>query len=79
MSDKKPFICPRCKEISGFDECAPTRGWQNLYYDEFGENIGGDNEVSHYYKSRYTCRSCGKTITKAVQRYLGIDEENEKC
>lgn len=45
MSDKKPFICPRCKEISGFDECAPTRGWQNLYYDEFGENIGGDNRL----------------------------------
>lgn len=78
MSDKKHFICPHCKEISGFNEYTPTRGWQSIYYDEFGKNIGGENEVSHYYKSRYTCRSCGKTITKAAQRYLGIDEE-EKC
>lgn len=66
MSDKKHFICPHCKKISGFNEYTPTRGWQSIYYDEFGKNIGGENEVSHYYKSR------------AAQRYLGIDEE-EKC
>lgn len=75
MRNKKPFICPYCKEISGFSECIPTRGWQNIIYDELGNETSGENEVSHYYKSRYTCTNCGKTVTKAAKRYLGIDEE----
>lgn len=77
---KQPFVCPYCKEETGFQEEVPVRGVQCLQYNKVGEpDGGGEVEVKTYYRSVYFCNNCNKKVTKAVQKYLGIyDEEKQK-
>ena len=42
MKDKEAFICPYCKEETGFRSELPMRGTQNTWFDEFGEEVDGD-------------------------------------
>lgn len=79
MSDKKLFICPYCKQSEGFRSEKPIRGIDVLYFDEFGKGIDGEIIYTTQYKEKFYCLNCERGITKAVQRYLGIDEEDERC
>ena len=77
MKNKVPFICPYCKEESGWMKMEPVKGRYNTIYDKFGEEEEGDYEITTFYKAKYFCINCDKGITKAVTKYLGLDKEKD--
>lgn len=77
MKNKGPFICPYCKEESGWNEVTPIRGRYTATYNELGEEVDGNYEVTTSYKPKCICRNCDRNITKAVQKYLGLDKERD--
>lgn len=50
------------------------RGIQNLWFNEFGEEVDGNMEYTTIYKEKFYCSSCDRGITKAVNKYLGRDK-----
>lgn len=76
--EKQPFICPYCKQETGFQEETPIRGRYNQEFDEKGNIVFGEYVVSTEYTASYTCCNCGRGITKAVQKYLSIYEEEKR-
>lgn len=77
MMNKEAFICPYCKQSEGFRSEQPMRGIQNSWFDEFGEEVDGDVNYTTLYKEKFYCLGCGRGITKAVNKYLGKDEDDE--
>lgn len=81
---KQPFICPYCKQSEGFRSEKPVRGKDVLYFvrgkdvlyfDEFGESIDGDMLYTTQYKEKFYCSNCDRGITKAVKKYLCIEDD----
>lgn len=72
---KQPFICPYCKQSEGFRSEKPVRGKDVLYFDEFGESIDGDMLYTTQYKEKFYCSNCNRSITKAVKKYLCIEDD----
>lgn len=75
MKDKEAFVCPYCKQSEEFRSEQSMRGIQNLWFDEFGEEVDGDMEYTTVYKEKFYCSSCDRGITKAVNKYLGRDKD----
>ena len=75
--NKEAFICPYCKEETGFRSEQPMRGTQNTWFDEFGKEVDGDMMYTTTYKEKFYCLSCDRGITKAVNKYLGKGEDDE--
>lgn len=44
--NKEAFICPYCKEETGFRSEQPVRGIQDLKFDEFGKEVDGNMEYT---------------------------------
>lgn len=72
---KQPFICPYCKQSDGFRSETPVRGIENLWFDEFGEGIDGEMSYTTQYKEKFYCSNCNRGITKAVKKYLCIEDD----
>jgi hypothetical protein len=72
---KQPFICPYCKQSEGFRSEKPVRGKDVLFFDEFGESIDGDMSYTAQYKEKFYCSNCNRGITKAVKKYLCIEDD----
>lgn len=71
---KQPFICPYCKE-DGFRSEEPVRGKSILFFDEFGDGIDGEMSYTTQYKEKFYCSNCNRGITKAVKKYLCIEDD----
>lgn len=72
---KQPFICPYCKEEDGFRSEKPVRGKSILFFDEFGDGIDGEMSYTSQYKEKFYCSNCNRGITKAVKKYLCIEDD----
>lgn len=72
---KQPFICPYCKEEGGFRSEKPVRGKSILFFDEFGDGIDGEMSYTTQYKEKFYCSNCNRGITKAVKKYLCIEDD----
>lgn len=72
---KQPFICPYCKEEDGFRSEKPVRGKSILFFDEFGDGIDGEMSYTTQYKEKFYCSNCNRGITKAVKKYLCIEDD----
>lgn len=66
----KEFICPYCKQKTGFMGETPIRGRYNQEFDEEGNAVYGDYVVTTEYTISYTCCNCGRGITKAVTDFF---------
>lgn len=69
----KEFVCPHCKNITGWREVTPIHGHYSVCYDENGYFSGSDysDGMTYYDKSkRYECVRCGRSVKGAVLRYL---------
>ena len=53
MKDKEAFVCPYCKQSEEFRSEQSMRGIQNLWFDEFGEEVDGDMEYTTVYKEKF--------------------------
>lgn len=73
--EKQPFICPYCKEEYGFRSEKPVRGKSILFFDEFGDGIDGEMSYTTQYKEKFYCSNCNRDITKAVKKYLCIEDD----
>lgn len=72
---KQPFICPYCKKEDGFRSEKPVRGKSILFFDEFGDGIDGEMSYTTQYKEKFYCSNCNRGITKAVKKYLCIEDD----
>lgn len=72
---KQPFICPYCKEEDGFRSEKPVRGKSIIFFDEFGDGIDGEMSYTTQYKEKFYCSNCNRGITKAVKKYLCIEDD----
>ena len=67
---KESFICPHCKNITGWREVIPVHGHYAEHYDENGEfEVGAYSDSMNYYeKSRkYECTRCNRNIKEFIE------------
>lgn len=69
---KENFICPYCKNTTGWREVTPIHGHYAVHYDEKGKfETGAYADSMHYYdkSTTYECVHCNRNIKGAVLRY----------
>lgn len=75
---KKEFVCPHCKNITGWREVTPVHGHYSVCYEENGDVFFADyaDGMNYYYKSTmYECTRCGRNIKGAVLKYKKEQKE----